>query len=56
MPRRTRMYIPGLPYHVVQRGNNRAPFLLSRKTIHFTLGYGRHCQYVMLIVSYSDIN
>jgi len=23
MPRRTRMYIPGLPYHIVQRGNNR---------------------------------
>ena len=23
MPRRTRMYLPGLPYHVVQRGNNR---------------------------------
>lgn len=23
MPRRTRMYVAGLPYHVVQRGNNR---------------------------------
>lgn len=23
MPRRARMYIPGFPYHVVQRGNNR---------------------------------
>ncbi len=23
MPRRTRMYIPNLPYHIVQRGNNR---------------------------------
>ena len=23
MPRRTRLYLPGLPYHVVQRGNNR---------------------------------
>lgn len=23
MPRRARMYIPGLPYHIVQRGNNR---------------------------------
>ena len=23
MPRRPRMYIPGLPYHIVQRGNNR---------------------------------
>ncbi|HSC75337.1 MAG TPA: transposase [Pseudomonadales bacterium] len=23
MPRRARMYIPGLPFHIVQRGNNR---------------------------------
>lgn len=23
MPRRKRMYLPGLPYHIVQRGNNR---------------------------------
>lgn len=23
MPRRARMYLPGLPYHIVQRGNNR---------------------------------
>jgi len=23
MPRRARMTLPGLPYHVVQRGNNR---------------------------------
>jgi REP-associated tyrosine transposase len=23
MPRRTRMYVAGLPYHVIQRGNNR---------------------------------
>ena len=23
MPRRSRMYLPGLPYHIVQRGNNR---------------------------------
>lgn len=23
MPRRARMYLPGLPYHVVKRGNNR---------------------------------
>lgn len=23
MPRRARMYLPGLPYHLVQRGNNR---------------------------------
>jgi|TARA_B110000114_G_C14866086_1_gene306842 putative transposase len=23
MPRKTRMYVPGVPAHVVQRGNNR---------------------------------
>lgn len=23
MPRRARMYMAGMPYHVVQRGNNR---------------------------------
>ena len=23
MPRRERMYLPRLPYHIVQRGNNR---------------------------------
>jgi len=23
MPRRARMYLPGYPYHIVQRGNNR---------------------------------
>ena len=23
MPRRPRMYLPSLPYHIVQRGNNR---------------------------------
>ena len=23
MPRKTRMYLPGIPAHVVQRGNNR---------------------------------
>ena len=25
MPRRPRHYLPGLPYHIVQRGNNRQP-------------------------------
>ena len=24
MPRRARMYLPGFPYHLVQRGNNRS--------------------------------
>jgi len=29
MPRRPRMYLPGYPYHVVQRGNNREACFLS---------------------------
>lgn len=29
MPRKTRMYLPGIPVHVVQRGNNRAACFFS---------------------------
>ena len=29
MPRRARMYVPGLPYHIVQRGNNREACFLE---------------------------
>ncbi len=29
MPRRPRMYIPGIPAHIVQRGNNREPCFFS---------------------------
>ncbi len=29
MPRRARMYIAGLPYHIVQRGNNREPCFIE---------------------------
>lgn len=29
MPRRARMYLPGLPYHVIQRGNNREPCFIE---------------------------
>lgn len=32
MPRRPRMYLPGFPYHVVQRGNNREPCFLDTKS------------------------
>lgn len=30
MPRRPRHYLPGLPYHIVQRGNNRQPVFFER--------------------------
>lgn len=31
MPRRKRIYLPGFPYHLVQRGNNRQPCFLQRE-------------------------
>jgi len=29
MPRKTRMYLPGVPVHIVQRGNNREACFFS---------------------------
>ena len=37
MPRRARMYLPGLPYHVVQRGNNREPCFVEPENYQFYL-------------------
>jgi len=37
MPRRTRMYLPDLPYHLVQRGNNREPCFLEPENYRFYL-------------------
>jgi putative transposase len=37
MPRRTRMYIPGLPYHIVQRGNNRDACFIESADYQFYL-------------------
>jgi putative transposase len=37
MPRRTRMYIPGLPYHIVQRGNNREACFIEPENYQFYL-------------------
>ena len=37
MPRRARMYIPELPYHIVQRGNNREPCFIEPENYHFYL-------------------
>lgn len=34
MPRRARMTVPGIPHHVIQRGNNRqACFIVMRTTL-----------------------
>lgn len=37
MPRRARLYIPGLPYHVVQRGNNREACFVEPENYQFYL-------------------
>ncbi len=37
MPRRARMYISGLPYHLVQRGNNREACFLEPENYQFYL-------------------
>ena len=37
MPRRARMYLPGLPYHVVQRGNNREACFIEPENYQFYL-------------------
>jgi putative transposase len=37
MPRRARLYIPDLPYHVVQRGNNREACFIEPENYQFYL-------------------
>ena len=37
MPRRPRMYLPGIPAHIVQRGNNREPCFFSDDDYRFYL-------------------
>ena len=37
MPRRPRMYIPGFPYHIVQRGNNRKACFIVQEDFAFYL-------------------
>lgn len=39
MPRRARMYVAGLPYHIVQRGNNRASCFLDNEDRQVYLEY-----------------
>ena len=38
MPRRARMYIPSLPYHIVQRGNNREACFVEPENYQYYLG------------------
>lgn len=37
MPRRARMYVPGLSYHIVQRGNNREACFAEPENYQFYL-------------------
>ncbi len=37
MPRRARSYVPGLPYHIVQRGNNREACFIEPENYQFYL-------------------
>jgi hypothetical protein len=37
MPRRARLYLPDLPYHVVQRGNNREACFIEPENYQFYL-------------------
>jgi putative transposase len=37
MPRRPRTYLPGIPSHVVQRGNNREPCFFTDLDYQFYL-------------------
>ena len=37
MPRRVQMYLPGLAYHIVQRGNNREVCFIESENCEFYL-------------------
>jgi putative transposase len=43
MPRRARTYIPGLPYHIVQRGNNREACFIEPENYQYYLGLWKTC-------------
>ena len=43
MPRRARTYLPGYPYHIVQRGNNRDVCFIEPENYQFYLELWREC-------------
>ena len=43
MPRRKRMYLPGYPYHIVQRGNNREACFVEPENYRFYLELWKEC-------------
>ena len=43
MPRRKRMYLPGYPYHIVQRGYNREACFVEPENYQYYLGLWKEC-------------
>ena len=43
MPRRKRMYLPGIPYHIVQRGNNREVCFVESENYQYYLALWKDC-------------
>jgi len=43
MPRRKRMYLPGQPYHLVQRGNNREVCFVEPENYQYYLALWKEC-------------
>ncbi len=54
MPRSLRLFVNGVPYHVVQRGNNRTPIFFKDEDYLFFLEalYGAKVKYPCLIYGY----
>jgi len=49
MPRKPRFTIPGLPQHVIQRGNNREPCFFAEEDYSRYLGENRVREQLFLI-------
>jgi putative transposase len=45
MPRRARIYLPELPYHIVQRGNNREACFIEPENYQFYLELWKEGKY-----------
>ena len=45
MPRRARIYLPGIPYHIVQRGNNREACIVEVENYQYYLGLWKECSH-----------
>ena len=43
MPRRARIYIPGFPYHIVQRGNNKEATFIQPADYQYYLHLWQEC-------------